>query len=304
MPLINVVNQKNIWGKLYVVATPLGNLEDITLRAKNVLSKVAWIACEDTRHSVRLLNFMDIKNKLIALHAHNENEEGVLENLIHKLKQGESGAIISDAGTPLISDPGLPLVRLAHQEGIQVIPIPGASALIAALSAMGIGCDKFTFFGFLPVKSIQRQKILQSLVKNAETLVFYEAPHRVQEVISEMANIFGLTRVAGVAREITKLYEQIVVKPLGELEADIQDKHIPLQGEFVLVVSGCKLKPQEAIQEQQTLSIDLDNLLSALISEISLKQAVNLVKNMTGLSKNLLYDRAVKLTQKPDNPEA
>ena len=200
-----LVNQKSKWGKLYVVATPLGNLEDITLRAKNVLSSVTWIACEDTRHSVRLLNSLSIQNKLIALHAHNENEAGVLEKLISCIKLGESGAIISDAGTPLISDPGLPLVRLAHEEGIQVIPVPGASALITALSAMGIGCDRFTFYGFLPVKSIQRQKMLQAMSKNTETLVFYEAPHRVEEVISEMANIFGAARVGGIARELTKI---------------------------------------------------------------------------------------------------
>jgi 16S rRNA (cytidine1402-2'-O)-methyltransferase len=293
------VNQQKKWGKLYIVATPLGNLEDITLRAKNVLSSVTWIACEDTRHSVRLLNAIEVQNKLIALHAHNENDAGVLEKLIARLKQGDSGAIISDAGTPLISDPGLPLVRMAHLEGIQVIPIPGASALIAALSAMGIGCDRFTFFGFLPVKSIQRQKMLQGMSKSTETLVFYEAPHRVEEVISEMANIFGAARVGGIAREITKLYEQIVVKPLGELEADIQNKTIPLQGEFVLVVSGNKLKPQEVIQEQQTLSIDLDQLLGALIPETSLKKAVNIVKHITGLPKNLLYDRAVNLGQGP-----
>lgn len=275
----------------------MGNLEDITLRAKKVLEEVTWIACEDTRHSIRLLNALNIQNKLIALHAHNENEAGVLEKIISRIKLGESGAIISDAGTPLISDPGLPLVRLAHLEGIQVIPIPGPSALIAALSAMGIGCDKFTFQGFLPVKSIQRQKMLQMMVKNSETLVFYEAPHRVEEVMSEMANIFGPARVGGIAREITKLYEQIVVKPLGELEADIQAKIIPLQGEFVLVISGNKLKPQEVIEQQQTLSIDLDQLLGALIPETSLKKAVNIVKQMTGLPKNLLYDRAVKLGQ-------
>lgn len=298
-----VANQENKWGKLYVVATPLGNLEDITQRAKNVLSTVAWIGCEDTRHSVRLLNAIDVQNKLIALHAHNENEAGVLDKLLARLKAGESGAIISDAGTPLISDPGLPLVRLAQEQGIQVIPVPGASALIAALSAMGIGCDKFTFCGFLPVKPIQRQKILQNMVKNSETLVFYEAPHRVEEVMSEMANIFGHTRVGGIAREITKLYEQILVKPLGELEQGIKDKTIPLQGEFVLVVSGNKLKPQEAIEQQQTLSIDLDQLLGALIPETSLKKAVKIVKDITGLPKNLLYDRAVKLGQ-PEPPEA
>lgn len=298
-----VANQENKWGKLYVVATPLGNLEDITQRAKNVLSTVAWIGCEDTRHSVRLLNAIDVQNKLLALHAHNENEAGVLDKLLARLKAGESGAIISDAGTPLISDPGLPLVRLAHEEGIQVIPIPGASALIAALSAMGIGCDKFTFCGFLPVKPIQRQKILQSMVKNSETLVFYEAPHRVEEVISEMANIFGPARVGGIAREITKLYEQILVKPLGELEQGIKEKTIPLQGEFVLVVSGHKLKPQEAIEQQQTLSIDLDQLLGALILETSLKKAVKIVKDITGLPKNLLYDRAVKLGAAPTTEE-
>ncbi len=298
-----VVNQEKKWGKLYVVATPLGNLEDITLRAKNVLSTVAWIGCEDTRHSVRLLNAIEVQNKLIALHAHNENEAGVLDKLILRLKSGESGAIISDAGTPLISDPGLPLVRLAHEEGIQVIPVPGASALIAALSAMGIGCDKFMFCGFLPAKPIQRQKILQNLSTHTETLVFYEAPHRVEEVISEMTNIFGPTRVAGIAREITKLYEQIVVKPLGELEQNIQDKTIPLQGEFVLVVSGNKLKPQEAIEQQQNLSIDLDQLLASLIQEMSLKKAVSIVKHITGLPKNLLYDRAVKLGQAPQAEE-
>jgi 16S rRNA (cytidine1402-2'-O)-methyltransferase len=298
---MSLVKQQSKWGKLYVVATPLGNLEDITQRAKNVLSSVAWIACEDTRHSIRLLNAIEVQNKLIALHAHNENEIGVLEKLIGRLKQGESGAIISDAGTPLINDPGLPLVRMTRLEGIDVIPIPGACALIAALSVMGIGCDRFTFFGFLPVKSIQRQKMLQNMSKSTETLVFYEAPHRVEEVVSEMANIFGPARIGGIAREITKLYEQIVVKPLGELEADIREKTIPLQGEFVLVVSGNKLKSHEALEEQQALSIDLDQLLTTLISETSLKKAVSIVKNMTGLNKNLLYDRAVKLEKNKES---
>lgn len=299
MSLVN--QQSNKWGKLYVVATPLGNLEDITHRAKTVLNEVDWIACEDTRHSIKLFNAIGTQNKLIALHAHNENETGVLEKLIDKLKLGESGAIISDAGTPLISDPGLPLVRMAHVEKIQVVPVPGASALIAALSAMGISCDKFTFMGFLPVKEVQRQKLLQSVVKKTETSIFYEAPHRVEEVISEMVNIFGSDRIAGIAREMTKVYEQIVVKTLGELQSDIECKDIPLQGEFVLVVSGNKAKPYEALEEQQALSIDLDQLLAALISETSLKKAVSIAKTITGLNKNLLYDRAVKLEKNKES---
>lgn len=299
-------NDLNSKAKLFVVATPLGNLEDITFRAKNVLSEVAWIACEDTRHSLKLLNHFGINKPLYAFHAHNEHE--MVAKLIEKLMLGESGALISDAGTPLISDPGLPLVKVAHEKQIQVIPIPGPCALIAALSALGLPCDKFCFEGFLPVKTIARKKYLTHLMHDTKTLVFYEAPHRIVDVIADMAEIFGNQRQIGIAREITKKFEQIEVGLLGEITQKIGTNAMPAQGEFVVAVPPLKHRnvSLEMEEEEESVSpkdlgvitIGVDQILKVLLEEMALKQAVLVAKAMTGLSKNELYDRAIYLNSR------
>jgi 16S rRNA (cytidine1402-2'-O)-methyltransferase len=272
-------------GTLYVVATPIGNLDDLTARARQTLAAVDLIAVEDTRHSGRLLSHIGVKTRLIAMHDH--NEEQVLGKVIEVLLAGESVALISDAGTPLLSDPGYRLVQAAHANDITVSPIPGASALTAALSAAGLPTDRFCFEGFPPSKKMARREWLQNLCKETRTIVMYESVHRIADSLADMVDVFGADRKAFIGRELTKIHEQCVQDTLGGLRAAVESNDIVSKGEFVLVVAG-------AVQEADS-SIDVDRLLTALVDKLSAKDAARVVADVTGEKKNALYERLLKM---------
>jgi 16S rRNA (cytidine1402-2'-O)-methyltransferase len=275
-------------GVLYVVATPIGNLEDISPRARKVLAEVDLVAAEDTRHSGSLLAHFGIKTRLISLHDHNEAERAA--QLIPRLQAGESVALISDAGTPLISDPGFDLVRAARAAGISVSPVPGASALVAALSVSGLPTDRFVFEGFLPAKSAARRERLTALAGEARTLVFYESVHRLRESLQDMAAAFGQERRAVLARELTKLHEGVREAPLRELADWAARDPAAGKGEVVLMVAGAA-----AVADAGQ---DAERVLKALLAELPVKQAAALAAEITGLKKNALYDRALELSGK------
>lgn len=275
---------------LYVVATPIGNLRDITLRALDVLAMADVVAAEDTRNTAHLLTHHGISAKRsMAVHQH--NERGAAEKIIALLQAGQSVAFVSDAGTPAISDPGALLVKAVLEAGLRVIPIPGASAANAALSASGMAEPHFLFYGFLPNKSAARRTALQSLVDYPYTLVFYEAPHRIVECVADLCAVLGGERKITLAREITKLFETIHACRLSEAEAWLLSDSNQQRGEFVLLVSG-------AIQQQGLQAKTLDTL-SLLLDELPLKQAVQLTAKITGANRNELYQKALQLS-KPD----
>lgn len=276
-------------GTLYVVATPIGNLGDMTPRAVEVLQRVARIAAEDTRHSAGLLRHFGIHTPLFALHEHNEREASV--EVVQRLQQGEDIALISDAGTPLISDPGFPLARLAHEAGIRVVPLPGASALITALSAAGLPTDRFTFEGFLPPKSTARRHALEALVAERRTLAFYEAPHRLLETLEDMAAVFGAERLAVLARELTKTFETLRRAPLGELLEFVRGDSDQQRGEAVLLVHGAPPPAADALDDDSRRVAEL------LAAELPVKQAAALAAKITGAKKNQIYDYLVKERQ-------
>ena len=266
-------------GSLYIVATPIGNLDDITKRAVNILKQVELIAAEDTRHSRKLLNHLVIENKIIAYHEH--NEEKLTGQLIKKLVDGKSIALISDAGTPLISDPGYKLVSAAHEENITVVPVPGSSAVIAGLTASGLSCDKFVFHGYLPAKPLARRKYLKTLVLESKTLVFYEAPHRILDLIKEMYLVFGELRHVAIARELTKKHEEIVRDTLSNIKFKIENNEIKNKGEFVVIVEGNK---DNLIKDSEILRIN-----KILTETVSSKDAVLLTAKITKRKKNEIY---------------
>ena len=272
-------------GTLYVVATPIGNLEDLTPRALKTLAEVNLIAAEDTRHTGRLLMHIGCKTRLLALHDH--NEEKVVGSIIKKLLDGDSVALVSDAGTPLVSDPGFRLVREAHNSDITVSPIPGASAVTAALSSAGIATDRFCFEGFPPSKQVARKSRLESLANEQRTLVFYESVHRITECIVDMVAVFGEDRQAFIGRELTKMHEQCVQETLGELRRSIEDGSIVSKGEYVIVVAGAA--------EPQDSPLEVDRLLKALSSHLSAKDAARVAAEATGEKRNALYERLLQL---------
>ena len=272
-------------GNLYVVATPIGNLEDMTPRARRVLAEVDLIAAEDTRHTRRLLSSFGVKTPLLALHDH--NEEQAVARVIDVLRDGDSVALVSDAGTPLISDPGFRLVRAAHEHGVAVSPIPGASAATAALSAAGLPTDRFCFEGFLPAKQSARLRRLEALRAEARTMVFYESVHRIADTLGVLCHVFGADRVAFIGRELTKLHEQCVRAPLGELRQAVAEGEIVGKGEFAIVVAGAA--------EDASSSVDVDRLLRALATRLSAKDAAQVAAEVTGEKKNRLYERLLSL---------
>ena len=274
-------------GTLYIVATPIGNREDISLRALSTLQSVDTILAEDTRHSMQLLTSLGIKKPLVSLHAHNEASKS--EQIIARLLQGQSYALISDAGTPLISDPGFPLVRLARSQQISVVPIPGACALITALSAAGVSCDTFTFSGFLPAKQTARRHKLESMRTIQHTLVFYESTHRIIDSIDDIAHVFGEACELVLAKELTKTFERFVAGSCIDVKDWLLMDNNHVKGEFVLIIPPRTIEKEWLAHEQ---------VLSVLLNELPLKQAVKLACQLTGAHKNELYQMALDLHNK------
>lgn len=276
-------------GTLYVVATPIGNLSDMTLRALETLKAVDAIAAEDTRHTSGLLSHFGISKKLLAVHEHNERQSA--EKLLLQLKAGENIALVTDAGTPGISDPGAVVVDFVRKAGVKVVPIPGVSAVIAALSASGIVQNGFLFHGFLPASGAARRKALDILKTQTVTLVFYEAPHRIIESIVDMANVLGSDRRITIAREITKTFETIYCCTLSDAEAWLKADANQQRGEFVLLVEAAPIKDAGGISEEAV------RVLKLLLVDLPLKQAVKLAAEITNEKKNILYDFALQLKQ-------
>lgn len=273
-------------GTLFVVATPIGNLQDLTPRALQVLRDVSLIAAEDTRHSARLMQHFGIATPMTACHDHNEREKGV--RLVERLLAGDDIALISDAGTPLISDPGFHLVRQAREAGVKVSPVPGACALIAALSAAGMPSDRFAFEGFLPAKAHGRQQRLQALLAEPRTWLVYEAPHRLLECLRDMQQVLGPQRRVLLARELTKTFETLHAAPLDELVAWVAADADQQRGECVLVVEGAPEPEADEVSAQALRVLDL------LLAELPVKRAARLAADITGVRKNLLYQVALE----------
>lgn len=265
---------------LYIVATPIGNLDDITLRAINTLKQVDLIAAEDTRHSGLLLQHLGIKAKLFALHDHNEQEKSQL--LIEKLKSGLSIALISDAGTPLINDPGYHLVKACRENNINVVPIPGACAAIAALSVAGLPSDRFSYEGFLPAKTKARQDYLTTLIDEPRTMIFYESTHRLLDTLHDMQTLWGSDRQIVLAKELTKTWETIVHFSIKDLIEWLEEDSNRQKGEFVLIAEGVS-KTDDVIDAKAI------NTLKLLLNELPLKKAAAITAEIYGLKKNQLY---------------
>ncbi|MGE5027143.1 MAG: 16S rRNA (cytidine(1402)-2'-O)-methyltransferase [Betaproteobacteria bacterium] len=274
---------------LYVVATPIGNLQDITLRALEILRSVDVVAAEDTRNTTHLLSHFAIGAKLMALHEHNEYQAAV--RLVELLQSGKSVALVSDAGTPAVSDPGAYLVARVREAGLRVVPIPGANAAISAFSAAGITAPHFLFYGFLPHSSSERKRELAALKGLPHTLVFYESPHRILACMADLREVLGGGRTVTIARELTKVFETIhtcsLEAALGWLEADANQQ----RGEFVLLVSGAEAVQAEGVSEEA------QRILQLLLAELPLKQAVKLAAEISGEKKNALYERALQLKE-------
>jgi len=272
-------------GKLYVVATPIGNLQDITLRAIEILKTVDRIAAEDTRHAAPLLKHYSIHKPTISMHEFNERER--LKIILSHLQQGESIALISDAGTPLVSDPGFHLVREARAQGVQVVPVPGPCAAIAALSVAGLPTDKFTFEGFLPAKQEARRHRLALLLHETRTMIFYEAPHRLLSALHSMAELFGLSRHAVLARELTKIHECVMSDTLQKLIDHFEAHANELRGECIILIKGID---EETSESKEVIP---EQVLDILLDELPLKQAAALASKITGERKNILYEMAL-----------
>ncbi len=276
-------------GKLYVVATPIGNLADISIRGLETLKQVDLIAAEDTRHVRVLLQHYGIGNKVVSFHDHNEDRQA--ENLLEKLKTGVSIALVSDAGTPLLSDPGLPLVRKAKDAGITVTPVPGACALIAALSAAGLPVNAFSYEGFLPRTASARKAFFNEKLTSPTTWVFYESSHRILDALEDMASVLEPDRLIVIARELTKLHETIIKTVLSDAVALVAQDSNMRKGEFVVIVAGAA----QADKSGQALSPEHIRVLSALMRRCSTKTAVDLAVEITGGRKKLLYKAALEL---------
>jgi 16S rRNA (cytidine1402-2'-O)-methyltransferase len=273
-------------GILYVVATPIGNLGDMSPRALAVLTEVAVVAAEDTRHSGQLLAHFGIQRPMLALHEHNERQR--VPRLIERLRAGESVALVSDAGTPLISDPGFHLVRAAREAQITVVPIPGASAAIAALSASGLPSDRFVFEGFLPAAGERRRRRLEALRAEPRTLIFFESPHRIDASLRDMSTVLGGERRAVVARELTKRFETFYLDTLEALCVRFAGSAEERRGELVVLIAG-------APEIESAAGMEPERVLRILLAELPLKQAVRLAAALTGAKKRVLYALALRL---------
>lgn len=271
---------------LYVVATPIGNLEDITPRALRILESVALIAAEDTRHSGRLLSHFNIKTPMIAVHDHNERQQQ--QKIIEKLEQGMDIALISDAGTPLISDPGFVLVREVRAAGFQVAPVPGCCALVAALCAAGVPSDRFAFEGFPPAKSQQRLNYYTARAHETRTLMFYESPHRIIDSLKDIVAAFGADRSIVLARELTKTFETFLGGTAEEVLAKVEADPNQRKGEFVLMIEGAPERDDSLLDPKSSEVLDI------LLEELSVKQASALAARITGIKKKVLYQAALE----------
>lgn len=271
----------NSTGTLYIVATPIGNLQDITQRALETLAQVDLIAAEDTRHSGLLLSHYGIKKPFFALHDHNEQQKADL--LVEKLKQGNNIALVSDAGTPLISDPGFHLVRKCRRAGIKVVPLPGACAAITALCVSGIASDRFCFEGFLPAKSKARRDKLQNLAKEDRTLIFYESTHRILDTLIDVETVLGAERYVVLAREITKTWETVSGDTVANLRQWLSEEPNRTKGEMVLIIEGYVTVNEETLSAQAIKALEL------ISKELPLKKAAAIVAELYGYKKNTLY---------------
>lgn len=276
-------------GTFYVVATPIGNLADLTERAKQVLTSVDVIACEDTRHTAKLLQHLGLRKPLLSVHEHNERER--VEQIARHLEQGQSMALVSDAGTPLISDPGYPLVQALRARGLNVSPIPGVSAIITALSAAGLPTDRFTFEGFLPHKSGAKREKLLAQEQEARTLVYYESKHRILDTLEVMAEVFGAERQACVARELTKTFETFYHGTLPDILSQLQADADQQKGEFVVMLAG---NPDPAPASE----VDSNKLFRLLLAELPPKKAAAIIADLTGENKKELYQKALEMQGK------
>lgn len=274
-------------GKLYVVATPIGNLADLSFRAVEVLRQVDMIAAEDTRHVKMLLNHYGITNKAFALHQY--NEEKASEHILEKLQKGLSVALVSDAGTPLLSDPGMPLVKMVKDAGLPVVPVPGACALIAALSVAGLPVSRFCFEGFLPRTSSARKTFFSERANLPMTWVFYESSHRILAALTDMAEILPPERIIVVAREMTKVHETIIKASLQDVLAKVTHDENMRKGEFVVIVDAAEIPVETEV------SAEHQHLLKILLEECTIKTAVTLAAKMTGARKKLLYQYALAM---------
>ena len=271
----------NLSGILYIVATPIGNLQDITARALDIFNQVDLIAAEDTRHSGLLLSHYGIKKPFFALHDHNEQQKADL--LVEKLHQGNHIALISDAGTPLISDPGFHVVRKCRQAGIRVVPLPGACAAITALCASGVASDRFCFEGFLPAKSKARRDKLTELADEARTLIFYESTHRILDSLTDVETVLGADRYVVLAREITKTWETIIGDEVGQLRTWLAEDPNRTKGEMVLIIEGKSAESSAEFSPQAIKALQL------IAQELPLKKAAAIVAELYGYKKNALY---------------
>lgn len=276
---------------LYIVATPIGNVTDISVRALHVLGMVDAVACEDTRNTGNLLSRFGLSRPMIAAHQHNERE--VADKIIHRLLAGERIALVSDAGTPGVSDPGARIVDAVRGAGLRVVPVPGASAAVTALSASGLVNDQFYFVGFLPAKARQRESALQQLLTVSATLVFYEAPHRIVDCVEALAGVFQPERQVVFARELTKLFEEIHRCPLADAPAWVKADAHREKGEYVVLLEG-------APSGSDAQEAEAERILNILLAECSVKQAANLTAQITGRKKNALYDRALEIKSQQD----
>ena len=287
------VSNVNCYGKLYVVATPIGNLADMTFRAVEVLKKVDLIAAEDTRHVKMLLQHYGITNKLVSLHQYNEDKASSV--LLEKLRAGQSIALVSDAGTPLLSDPGMPLVKMVKDAGLDVVPIPGACALIAALSAAGLPVTQFSFEGFLPRTSSARKTFFSERVMAPKTWIFYESCHRILASLQDMAEVLPLDRQIVIARELTKLHETIVKTSLRSALELVEQNNNMRKGEFVVIVDGAV-----ADKNEQIITPEQKKILQMLLQECSIKTAVAMAVEITGVRKKLLYQVALIINKEKE----
>ncbi len=271
---------------LYIVATPIGNLDDMTPRAIEVLQSVDLIAAEDTRHSAKLMQHCSVQTPLIAYHDHSSDDQ--VERILHRLREGKSVALISDAGTPLISDPGYRLVARAREESITVIPIPGACALIAAMCASGLPTDRFMFEGFTPAKSSGRKKLFEQVKQEERTVICYESPHRLEDSLKDAIEVLGGDRKVVLARELTKTFETFLCGPLQEVLDTVLSDANQKKGEMIILIQGCSPEPAS-----DSISAEVERTMNVLLEELPIKQASALASKLTGEKKNKLYKWAL-----------